>query len=161
LALLAKDVMQAQMITVEPDLSAVELGRLFHREHISGAPVVAQGRLVGVVSQADLAHALAEADERAEATLYYYQELSGASPDWSSRAHLAGERTEHLRVRDLMSDAVLSVSPDLPLREVARELVQHGVHRLLVVEGQRLLGIVSAFDVVRLVADGRLAEDGR
>lgn len=146
---------------VEPDLSAVELGLLLDRERISGAPVVERGRLVGVVSQSDLARALAEADERAEATLYYYHEIAGASPDWSSRAHLAGERTEQLRLRDLMSDALVTISPSLPLREVARKLVQHGVHRLLVVEWQRLLGIVSAFDVVRLVADGRLVENGR
>jgi CBS domain-containing protein len=48
---------------------------------------------------------------------------------------------------------VLSVSPDAPARDVARILRENGVHRVFVSEDGRLLGVVSAFDLLRLIED--------
>jgi CBS domain-containing protein len=158
MALLAKDVMQAKVVTVESTLSAVELARVLDRERISGAPVVDNGRLTGVVSRADLSGALTEAEDRAEATLDYYRDVAGASPGWSER-RLAGERTESLRVKDIMSKALVTVAPTQSLQEVAGALVKHRIHRALVADhDQRLLGVISSLDMVRLVAEGRLVE---
>lgn len=47
-----------------------------------------------------------------------------------------------------MSRHVLSVAPDAPLTEAARLMRQHRVHRLLVVDGETLCGIVSALDLL-------------
>jgi len=158
MALLARDMMQAEVVTVEPTLPAVELGRLLDRERISGAPVVDNGRLVGVVSRADLSRALAEARDQADATLEYYRDVGGALRDWGGCARLAGELTESLRVRDFMSTNLVTVAPTQPLRDVANTLAMHGIHRVLVAEDRRLLGLISSLDLVRLAAEGRLVE---
>lgn len=154
----AKDVRLAKVVTVEPTLSALELERLFERERISGAPVVEKGRLVGVVSRADLTRALAEADDQAGALLDYYGEVAGASAGPEERARLTGEKAERLSVKDLMSTRIVSVEPDQSLRDVAKTLTTHRIHRVLVAQDCRLLGVISSLDLVQLIADGRLDE---
>lgn len=156
--ILARDVMQPQVVTVEPSLPAAELEQLLDRERISGAPVVEGGRLVGVVSRADLARAGAAAGDEAEALLAYYEDVAGARASRGERAQLVGQRAASLRVRDLMQSRLVTVAPDASLRKVASALAERRIHRVLVVDGERLVGIVSSLDLVRLLADGRLAE---
>jgi CBS domain-containing protein len=57
-----------------------------------------------------------------------------------------------------MAPSPTTVSADQPLREVAQMLVDQHIHRVPVVEGERLVGILTSLDVVRLVAEGGLAE---
>lgn len=158
MALAARDVMKEKIVTAEPTLSAADLERLLNQERISGAPVVEQGRLVGVVSRADIVRAVADAEDGADVVLDYYRDIAGATPTKSEHARLAGERAESLRVSDLMSRQLVSVAPTATLREVAAALTEHGIHRVLVAEGSRLLGVISTLDLVRLLADGRLVE---
>jgi CBS domain-containing protein len=49
------------------------------------------------------------------------------------------------------------VSGERPVREVAQMMVTRRVHRLLVTEGRRLLGLVTTLDLVRAIAEERLA----
>lgn len=156
--LLARDVMQSRVVTVEPSLPATELEQLLERERISGAPVVEGGRLLGVVSRADLVSAAAGAEDEADSLLAYYEDVAGAAPSRSARARLAGERAASLRVRDLLQTELVSVAPDAPVQKVAAALAERRIHRVLVVDGERLVGIVSSLDLVRLLADGRVVE---
>jgi predicted transcriptional regulator len=55
-------------------------------------------------------------------------------------------------VSEWMSDRVVAVSPDASLRTVCRALIDGDVHRVFVTEKGKLLGVVSAMDVVRLLA---------
>jgi CBS domain-containing protein len=57
-----------------------------------------------------------------------------------------------------MTTELLAVSGDRPVREVAQMMVARGVHRLLVTEGHRLLGLLTTLDLVRAIADGKLNE---
>ncbi len=162
MAILAADFMHRNVVTVDPFLPAAELGRLLDRESISGAPVVANGRLVGVVSRADLVRAQSEATDRAEALLDYYRDVGGGSGDPSEQTWITGEGSGGLCVRDLMSDNLVTVTAKQSVADVARTLATRRIHRVLVVEDGRLLGVISSLDVVRLVGDGRLVEsDGR
>lgn len=51
-----------------------------------------------------------------------------------------------MRVRDVMTRRVISVEPETPLKEVARLLADHGISGVPVVEGRRVLGVVSEAD---------------
>lgn len=57
----ARDVMAAPLVTVEEDTDASEIARLLASYHIKRVPVVRDGRIVGIVSRADLLRAVAEA----------------------------------------------------------------------------------------------------
>lgn len=73
---------------------------------------------------------------------------------------MVGDRATSLLVEDVMARDLLSVRPDQPLSEVAGLLAEHQLHRVLVTEGRRLLGLVSSQDITRAVADGRLVARG-
>ena len=62
-----------------------------------------------------------------------------------------------LRVRDVMTPAPARVAPDASVEEVARLMTREGFHRVPVVEGERLVGIVSTMDFVRLLGEGGFA----
>jgi CBS domain-containing protein len=157
--ILARDVMQSRVVTVEPSLPATELERLLEREGISGAPVIDEGgRLLGVVSRADLVSAAAGAEDEADSLLAYYEDVAGAASSRGARAQLAGERIASLRVRDLVQTELVSVAPDTPVQKVAAALAERRIHRVLVVDGERLVGLVSSLDLVRLLAEGRVVE---
>jgi CBS domain-containing protein len=59
-------------------------------------------------------------------------------------------------VGQVMVSAPYGVSPDTPVEEVARVMATQHLHRVLVLEGETLRGVISALDIVRLVAEGGL-----
>jgi CBS domain-containing protein len=156
MVLRARDVMQSQVATVEPGMSLIQLDELLAREKVSGMPVVEGGAVVGVVSRTDIVRGLGDAEGAAEATQAYYHDVAGAELDHAAAARRSGERIATMTVREVMSSEIVAVSPEDSIREVARTLVRGRMHRLLVMEGRRLAGIVTTFDLVHAIADGRL-----
>jgi CBS domain-containing protein len=61
----------------------------------------------------------------------------------------AGENPDFVRVRDIMRQPCIQVSPQATLREVAQTLADAGIHRAPVIEQDELLGIVSVTDILR------------
>jgi CBS domain-containing protein len=59
-------------------------------------------------------------------------------------------------VKEAMSESVHTTGPDAPLAEAARVMVERKIGCLPVVDGEKLIGILTETDVVRLVADGKL-----
>lgn len=58
------------------------------------------------------------------------------------------------RVEQVMERRPVTVAPSTPLLEVARLLAEHRIHRVLVEEGGRILGIVTSLDVIAHLASG-------
>jgi CBS domain-containing protein len=69
-----------------------------------------------------------------------------AQPEGTS---VTGEKEVHMRVDAIMSHPVVTVTPDTPLKEVASLLAEKAISGVPVVEGDRVLGIVSESDVIR------------
>jgi CBS domain-containing protein len=160
-SLLARDIMTASVSTVAPGTPLRDLEATLTRLRISGVPVTdPSGDLIGVVSRADVVRGLTGAGSEAQAILAYYRDVAGAEPAPGAASQLTGERMDSLRVEDVMATDLLTVAADRPVAEVAKLLVERQVHRVLVTDGRRLLGLVSSLDVVRAVADGRLVVRG-
>jgi CBS domain-containing protein len=159
-----EDVMRRALVTVAPDLPLHDLQELLLRERISGVPVVERGRVVGVVSRSSLLRQLeVERTQFATTAAFYLEPFDVETESESQRLQVPAAVAAHfesLRVRDAMARDVLAVSPGAPLAEAAQLMVERRVHRVLVLEGGRLAGLVSALDLVGLVASGRLAEPG-
>jgi CBS domain-containing protein len=62
-------------------------------------------------------------------------------------------------VAEVMSRAIVQVSPDTPIGEAARAMERQRIHRLIVVEGDAVVGILSSSDIVRAVAEGRFGAE--
>lgn len=144
-----QDVMTADVITVGPEVSVHKAASLMSDHGVSGLPVVdTDGRMLGIVTQADLI--LRQAAPRArrwwqrlledrEALARDYQKASGTT------------------VGEVMTRAVVSVSPALGIEAAARILYDRGLRRLPVVRDDRLVGILSRGDLVKALAAARVA----
>ncbi len=158
-ALRARDLMQPGADTVSPEMSLADLDRRFCDSRQSGFPVVSRdGRLLGVVSRTDIVRRLAVEQSLAEYESSYYWDVAG--PPDSSLDEIGaevGQRLEGLRVENVMSTQPITVTGETSLQDLARVLVERGIHRLPVVEGGALVGILTSTDLVRAIAEGRVA----
>ena len=147
----ARDVMQSDIKSVPPDLPLPQLQRRLTAENVGGFPVLDDDTLVGVVSASDVIRQLSE-ENTVEAGSAFYQDTTDSEAKAGSAAALeAASRTgKQGRVCDVMSTHLITIAPDAPLHDVAAKMAEHGVHRLLVTEGSRLVGVVSSLDVVRI-----------
>lgn len=151
---LARDVMTAKVVTVDDMLPVAEFARLLSENQISGAPVVSRrGLLVGVASATDIvSHELKVGHVVVSESEYY------ARPDLGTREEMRALGV-HLEdygdslVRDIMTPVVISAPPDATVAELAERMAVNRVHRLLITEGDTLLGVVSALDLLGLIPD--------
>jgi len=149
-----EDVMSRDVVTVDPSTPLREVAALLAEKRISGLPVVSEGRVVGVVSEADvLAKERGETHERGGLLSFLVQDR--ATAELKLEARTAGEA---------MSAPAITIRPDRPLPEAAGVMIDEGVNRLPVVdENGQLLGIVTRADLVKAFvrSDAELAEEIR
>jgi CBS domain-containing protein len=145
----AQDVMTRDVSTVSPDTPLTAIADLLLSRHISGVPVVEpDGRLVGVISEADLMwRAEGEGEQRRS---WWASLLSG-------RALKAADfiRTHGTRAEDVMSRSPVTVSEDTPIEEVIDLFERRRIKRLPVVRGAHVVGIVSRSDLLKTLARQR------
>jgi len=174
-----RDIMQTKVVSVTADTSARALARILADAEITGVPVVGEGgRLEGVVSQTDLVRLAAEESyvhltasalrggvgriedpdgEPVERDPFGFF-LPEDSP-FSAQSFLDAlpeSDFDTVTVGEIMTPVSFSVPPETSLPELAEFLVRGRIHRAVVVENGRLVGIVTSNDLLRAVADGRL-----
>jgi chloride channel protein, CIC family len=121
--LTAAAIMQRRVETLSSEMSLDELRQAFSRSHHRGFPVLDDGRLVGIVTQTDL-------------TKVQAQPLAGSAP-----------------LSKIMSPRPVTVESTAPLSQVLHLLNLHKISRLPVVEGRKLVGIITRADIIRAEAD--------
>ena len=152
--LTAADIMRTKVLTVSTETTVGELLTLLAQHYVSGAPVLgASDQVVGVVSSTDLAQLLWIEEASGGAVTDYYRDPEGAVTYVDSLRH---SQITELLVRDVMTPYVIDVPKDAGVDHVARRMADSHIHRVLVTDGGRLLGVVSALDIVRLTADRSL-----
>ena len=157
----ARSLMSSHVVKLAPDLPIPRALELFEDHKISGAPVVdASGRVLGVLSASDVAQAerLGRSAVRAQTPALVMRDGDDESDDELAEEDLLSieeygpESAEVPTVRDWMNPEVISVRPGCTLPELCRKLAENRIHRVLVMEGGELQGIVTTSDVVRWVA---------
>lgn len=136
-----REVMTTNVAAVPPDASYKETVELLVERGISGLPVVDDGKVIGIVTEADLMSREAYGDHtsRSKTALSF---LTGEGP-WVGKA--AG-----LTAGELMSSPAVTAEPDDDIREAARRMLHAGVKRLPVVNDGVLVGIVSRHDLLSI-----------
>jgi len=162
--MLARDIMKRAVLSVGPRTPITALEDFLVEHRVSGVAVVEDGRLIGVVSRADVVRALSlgRALEGLLVEGLTQGDLPGAEPPAELRlpeetiAHLSGRS-----VRDVMSAAPITVPSDTPIREVARTMVDREIHRVFVVDAGTLAGVLTSLDLAREVAIGHLVPEAQ
>ncbi len=70
-----------------------------------------------------------------------------------SRTDVVAKRGE--KVKDIMSKHIISVNEEIPVEEIANLFTTHKINRVPVLQGKKLVGIVSRADIVRAIAMGQ------
>jgi chloride channel protein, CIC family len=121
--LTAATLMQRRVETLSSHLTLTEAVQAFSRSHHRGFPVVDDDKLVGIITQSDLA-------------------------DITRRPS-----TEEVYLRDIMTPQPVTVNPRDPLTHVLYLLNRFKLSRLPVTEGQKLVGIITRADIIRAESD--------
>lgn len=145
----AKDIMRTKVVTVSYAAPLSEVERTLSEHSISGAPVVDEaGRIVGVVSVSDLMERYAEdqdAHPRRGHGFFHLSSEETLDEDFDS-FEVPDEAEE--TAQDIMTATVYTVPGGAGLKEIATALCKHKVHRVLVEEQGRLVGLISTLDIL-------------
>ena len=133
-----RDIMSPLVLCLEESAYLPEAARLLHKHGISGAPVInASGEYVGVFSKSDLSTRLAAS----------FAEDGGLDKE-ASLEELGGTEWETLRVRELMTPEVFKIPVGASLEELGQSLLIADVHRFMVEEDGKIIGLVTTSDLI-------------
>jgi CBS domain-containing protein len=151
MAELVREIMDTEPVTVSPDANVEEVVRALGENELPGVPVVdGDGRCVGIVTEADLVLP----DDEGDLHIPHYVNLFGGTVFLEP----LGRFEERLRkafaskASDMMTTEPETVGPDTSVRDAARTIHETGHNRLPVVEGDRLVGVVTRVDVLGALA---------
>jgi CBS domain-containing protein len=125
---LIRDVMTETVVTAAAERTVREIAELMRERNVGSVVVVTDGRPVGFVTDRDLALSV-----------------------------IADGRDFGDHVSDHASSPVITAAPQMGLEEAAELMVRHGVRRLVVIDGDRLSGIVTLDDLISRTGDAALA----
>ncbi len=134
-SLRVRDLMTSPVITIPP-LTRLPVIKLFMREKcIHRLPVVSRGRLVGIITLGDVRNAF-------------------PSDVPAIGAMEARHALDRVRAEDIMRTDVITVTADAPLPEAALLMLYHKISGLPVLDGDRLVGIITKSDICRAIVSG-------
>ncbi|MDY6920788.1 MAG: CBS domain-containing protein [Pseudomonadota bacterium] len=151
----ASEVMSPALLTANEQWTVVELAQFLVSNGITGAPVVDEDEhLTGVVSVTDVARFAsmegAPVDDRGHHG--YYTDSLDFDDRFDYLEDYSEPHMEATTVADIMTPSIHEVSVDTPLSEVASEMVQNGIHRVFVSDRRKIVGVVSALDILRTLS---------
>jgi acetoin utilization protein AcuB len=123
MALSVRDIMATNLVTVGPNEASQRAYQLMRDHRFRHLPVVANGRLVGILSDRDL------------------------------RPILFSPGLAETRVADLMTEQPTTIAPDAGVEDAASLLVVKKIGCLPVVEGDRLIGIITETDLLAVLVE--------
>ena len=148
----AGEIMTREVLTVPADAPLREAMATMVRGRVSGLPVVAGDRLVGILTEGDLVRRLHHQ------VPWFASFVDGMTvplpPIEPESLHELLERVRATPVREIMTRDVVVVRPDAEIEEVAGLLTRRHLKRAPVVQGDRLVGIISRGDLVRGMLQG-------
>ena len=136
------DLMTTELVTVSPETPILEARRLMLERRIRHLLVCdregVDAKLLGIVTDRDI-------------------RLNLASPATSLSVWELNYLLARLTVGGVMRTALITIGPTRDSRQAARIMTQHQIGALPVLDGGRLVGIVTETDILRAYADGEMA----
>src|SRR5262245_26562201 len=148
----AADLMTPNLVSLEADDTFKEAVAFLIDKGFSAAPVIDKaGRPIGVLSQSDVVTHDRETVAYLEAHPEDLERIDRSVRDVETVGRgFQVECIDRTTVRDVMTPAVFSVTPQTPAAQVIDEMVMRQIHRLFVVDSDGvLIGVITAGDILR------------
>jgi acetoin utilization protein AcuB len=126
--------MSRPVIAVSPDESINDVLAMFRKEHIRRAPVIKEGKLVGIISERDLLNA-----SPSSATTLSVWEMN----------YLISK----VRVKDVMTRKVITVDKDTPIEEAARIMADKKIGGMPVTSADKVVGVITETDLFKVLLE--------
>ena len=125
--MIVRHIMQKRVVTAKPTVTLREACEVMSKLHIGSLVVVEDDKIAGIITSTDVMRAVAE----------------GNDPDKT-------------QIGDIMSKNVITITPDTTLEEAVETMMKNKIKRLPVVEGDKIVGIITASDII--VVEPKLVE---
>lgn len=143
--MLAKEIMTSNVKVISPESQLKEALKLMLQENVSGLPVVDEkGRLAGIISESDIIRL-----KRKVCLPLYLQQLESFyfetyPANFEQEIHQALD----IPVKEQMTREVITVQENTPIDEVMRLMAEHKINRVPVLQGEKMVGIITRSDVI-------------
>lgn len=155
-----RELMSKKVIFFKPEDTIFRAAKVFCTKKISGAPVVEDAktkRVIGVISESDIVKFMGTSlcGEEKLAGDFTYQSLTLLFFNFirMSKNFLSAKkeitRISRIKVKDVMSKTVISVSPETNIFDAASKMDMHDVNRLPVIDKGKLIGIIARADLLK------------
>lgn len=147
-----KNIMTRRVLTVKPTDSVEAVAKVLYKRGFTGVPVIdAKRRLLGIVTEWDLVVRNARLD------LPVYLQLLDGMVYFENPGKLEKEieRAVGVKVREVMTEKVVTITPDATVEDLATLMERKHVNPVPVVKDGKLVGIVSKADIIALMVAKR------
>jgi len=149
-----KDVMNPDVVFCKPEHTVREAAKILKDNNISGAPVLEDGQLVGIISEGDLLELLV-IPEKGNLWLPSPFEVI----EVPIRELLSWEETKKMlsdvgstKVEEIMTKDVHTISSGASVEEASELMVRRRINRLPVMDNDRVVGIITRGDIIEGLA---------
>ncbi len=153
-----KDFMNKNVICFSPEDSIFKVVETFSKKQISGAPVVENGNLVGIISSSDITKTLnLEILSKAPLIIPCVEHLFFHLVSLTKEMKMVRERLKILRaekVKEIMNKKPKTISPEDSIYDAAKLMNKHDINRLPVVKNNKLVGIITRQDIINSLIRG-------
>ena len=155
MAVTARDIMTPSVKAVPQDWTMQQLAEFLTENEITGSPVCdGSERIIGIATLKDIAE-------------FRWNQVSGEpekelSDDEKQQARqirrmmFEGMTRTPVEVRDIMTPSVMSVDAGTSVRTIADIMMAEHLHRIFVTEKETITGIITTYDMLKLVAEPEL-----
>lgn len=118
---IARDIMSKKVVSIEPTVSATEVAKLMDRNNVSCVVLTKDEKPYGIITERDLL----------------------------SKITALNKRSSEIKAEEIMSSPVTLVSSFTPTDDVAQKMLENKIRRVVVVDGQQPVGIITVTDFVK------------
>lgn len=156
MTLVARDIMTPHIKSVPQSWTMQQFARFLSENEISGSPVVNDsGEVIGIATLKDIADFhLNNVSSQHEQRMTDEEQKEARR----LRQFIFEEMMKvPVEVRDIMTPIVFSVAEETPVKEIALTMMKEHLHRIFVKDGQEVTGIITTYDLLKIIVDNDLA----
>jgi len=145
----AADIMNRDVVCVKRSTTLQELVEILFTKRVGGVPVVDdKEELIGIVSKTDLVTYGLECEL---CEILGNKKENPLLSDLQNFANIQGQEPSSVTVEQIMTTPAIAADPNAPVTDIVRIMLAKKIHRIIIAEGKKVVGIITTMDLLRLL----------